>query len=206
MKSCRRNSLHLCFLLLFPPFFLAGIPANASDQAVTISVSAEMLKEVISDALPIPLETSGSSMKGDIVIDSMSDLRVNENSIFLAGVVLGENLSMHTRIAGQDISMVLRSMRIPVTCELFPRFDKAKKILYVTPYFSNTEKGKNLDITDALFSLLSPLSDKEYPVELNSLQPITMRIGNRDISVKLEPVDIRLQEGLLVVKLRQKAN
>jgi hypothetical protein len=75
MKSCRRKSLYLCFLLLFPPFFLAGIPANASDQTVTISVTAEMLKEVISDALPIPLETSGSYMKGDIVIDSMSDLR-----------------------------------------------------------------------------------------------------------------------------------
>ena len=204
MKSCRRKSLYLCFLLLFPPFFLAGIPANASDQTVTISVTAEMLKEVISDALPIPLETSGSYMKGDIVIDSMSDLRINENSIFLVGVVLGENLTMHTRIAGRDISMSLGSLRIPVTCELLPRFDKAKKVLYVTPYFSKTEKKKNVDIADALFTLLSTLGDKEYPVELDSLQPIMVRVGTRNIPVKLEPIDIQLQKGLLVVTLRPK--
>lgn len=201
MKSCVQHSLLYCTLFLFYPLFFLCIPASASDQAITISVPGEILKEVIRDALPIPLETPENYLKGEIVIDSLSDLRVEENSIFLSGIVLGRNLAMTTRIADRDISVKLGSVRLPVTCELVPRFDKAKQILYITPYFSKTGNEKNADIADALITLLAAFNDREYPLEMDSLEPLMVRAGKRDIPVKLEPVDVQLEKGTLVVKL-----
>lgn len=167
---------------------------------------AEILKEVISGALPMPLETNGSYLKGDIVIDSLSALQITEDSIFITGVVRGENLTMNTRIADREISMRLKSMRLPVSCKVLPRFDKTQKTLYVTLYFSKSEKENNMDIADALLAMLSTLSGQEYPIDLDSLQSKTVRVGNRDIPLKLEPLDIQLKKGLLVVKLRPRVN
>jgi hypothetical protein len=199
------------FLFLFFPVFWLFFPANnfsaaALDDAATISIPDDVLLRAIKDGLPIPIGTQSQSFQGDVIIQSLEKLQVREKSIFLQGVVAGQNFTMNTIIAGKEISMKLGSVELPVSCELFLRFDESKKILFVTPRFSRPKSLYTTDPADALLLLLSSLEEKEFPVELGSIQPILVRTGERNILIELEPVDIQIQKGLLRIKMRPRVS
>jgi hypothetical protein len=194
--------LIVCALSLFVVIPVSGKLFAAEETAITISLPAKALHEVISNALPIPLE-SNQLVDGNIMIESLDKLQVKENSIFLQGTVKGENLSMKTRIAERDISMNLGTVILPVACELFMRFDKTRKTLFVTPRFSKTGKDAGgSELGDLLLPALTAFADREYPVELDSLEPLLARVGTRDIPINLEMVDIQAKQGLMVIKLK----
>jgi hypothetical protein len=201
MKSTRMRFSHF-FLLTFFLIFLSGSKQiGAGEQVVTITMPAEILRQTISDSLPIPIEPQNHYMEGTIVFDSLEKLQINEKSIFLQGVVLGRDIVMNTKIAGQNIKMELGSVKLPVTCELFLRFDKQKKILFITPVFPKAEKKDSVDSSDILQPLLSSLAGKEYPVSLDSMEPFLFKVGTRDIPVKLVPDDIQTMKGTMVIKM-----
>ena len=202
MKStCMK--LILILFLAFLLFFKANIfSAAAVDQAATISIPDEVLLRAIKEGLPIPIAAQSQYVQGDVIIQSLEKLQVRGKSIFLQGVVSGQNFTMNTTIAGKEISMNIGSVQLPVSCELFLRFDENKKVLFVTPHFPKPKSLYSADPADALLLLLSSLGEKEYPMELSSIQPILAKTGTRNILIELEPVDIQTQDGLLLIKMR----
>jgi len=201
------KSRHMKLLHIFSPAFLLFLftsifPAAAGEQAATISIPDDVLLQTIRDGLPIPLEAQSQYVQGDVIVQSLEKLQVREKSLFLQGVVSARNFTLNTTIAGKEISMNLGSVQLPVTCELFLRFDNNKKILFVTPYFPKPTSMYSTDPADALLLLLSSLGEKDYPVELGSIQPILAKVGTRTIPITLEPVDILTQKGLLLIKMR----
>ena len=198
MKLLNVFSLIL-FLLLLPA---AIFSAAAVDQAATITIPDEVLFQTIKDGLPISLEAQSQFVQGEVIIQSLEKLLVREKSLYLQGVVSSQNLTMRTTIAGKDISMNLGNVQLPLSCELFLRFDGSKKVLFLMPRFPRPKSMYTSDPSDALLLLLSSLGEKEYPVELDSIQPILAKVGTRNIPIALEPVDIQTQEGLLLIKMR----
>ena len=189
------------FLTFFLVFLAAVLPAKAEEQVVTISLPAEILRQTISDALPIPIETKNHVMEGSIVVDSLDKLLVRDKSIFVQGVISGRDLAMTADIGGQNIKMKLGSVKLPVTCELFLRFDKQKKILFVKPVFPKPKKGQGDDAAEVLQPLLASLGGREYPVEFDDIEPFLFELGTRTIPVRLTPTDIQTLQGILVVKM-----
>ena len=179
-------------------------PAAAVDQTVTISIPDAVLFRAIKDGLPMPIEAKSQYIQGDVSLQSLEKLQVLENSLFVQGVVSGRNFTMNTTVAGKEISMNLGSVDVPVSCELFLRFDGSKKLLLVTPRFPKPKTLYTADPADALLLLLSSLGEKEYPVALGDIQPILAKAGTRNIVIELEPVDIKTQKGLLLIKMRPK--
>lgn len=203
MKSSSLKLLSIFSLVFFVLFFQANIfPPAAADQLASISIPEEVLFQAVKDGLPIAIEAQSEYVQGDTVIQSLERLQVREKSLFLQGVVSSRNVVLNTTIGGKEISMNIGNVRLPVSCELFLRFDPNKKILFVTPHFPKPESLYTTDPADALLLLLSSLGEKEYPLELGSIQPILARVGSRDIPIALEPVDIKAQKGLLLIKLR----
>lgn len=201
MKSTRISFFHSLLLTFFLVFLSGGKPADAGTQVVTITMPAEILRQTISDSLPLPIETQNHYMAGSIVFESLEKLQINEKSIFLQGVVLGRDIVMNTKIAGQNIKMELGNVKLPVTCELFLRFDKQQKILFVTPVFPEAGKNDNVDSSDILQPLLSSLGGKEYPVSFDSMEPFLFKVGSRNIPVRLVPDDIQTMKGTMVIKM-----
>jgi hypothetical protein len=207
MQSIQKLFLSTCLLAMFVVVPVAGKTFAAEELAITISLPAEILHKVISDSLPMPLEGSLELVEGNILIDSLDKLQVKENSIFLQGVVKGENLAVKTMIAGRDINVKLGTVILPVSCELLLRFDKTKKILFVTPKFSKLGNGGGgTELGDVLMPVLKALADREYPVEFDSMEPLLARVGTRDIPVKLELVDIQATQGLMILKVRPRVS
>lgn len=202
MKS-KRMKLLTVLPLFFLLFFLAAIfPAAAGDQAATITIPDDVLFRTITEGLPISIDAQSQYVQGDVIIQSLENLQVREKSIFLQGVVSGQNLTLNTTIADREILMNIGNVRLPVSCELFLRFDGNKKVLFVSPRFPKPKSLYTTDPADALLLLLSSLGEKEYPVELGSIQPIIAKVGTQNIPITLEPVDIQTQPGLLLIKMR----
>lgn len=200
------------FLSVFSLILIVAAPVcensfAAEDMAITISLPAEILYEIISDALPIPLEGNQDLVNGNIMINSLDKLEVKDNSILLQGVVKGEDLSMNTRIAGRDLSMQLGTVMLPVTCELLMRFDKTAKILFVTPRFSKPgEDGIGTEIGDVLLPVLTAFANKEYPVEFDAIKPLLARVGTRNIPINLDLIDMQTKQGVMIIKLRPRVS
>ncbi len=206
MKPRNMKLLHI-FFPAFWLFFLVSIyPAAAGDQTATISIPEEVLLQTIRDGLPIPLEAQSQYVQGDVVGQSLEKLQVLEKSLLLQGVVSARNFTLNTTIAGKEVSMNLGSVQLPVTCELFLRFDNNKKILFVIPRFPKPTSMYTTDPADALLLLLSSLGEKEYPVKLDSIQPVLAKVGMRTLAITLEPVDILTQKGVLLIKMRPKVS
>jgi hypothetical protein len=207
MKLIQKMFLSVSFLLLLVAAPVSENAFAAEEMAITISLPAEILYEIISDALPIPLEGNQELVNGNIMINSLDKLEVKNNSIVLQGVVKGEDMSMNTRIAGRDLSMKLGTVMLPVTCELLMRFDKAAKILFLTPRFSKPDKaGGGTELGDVLLPVLTAFADREYPVEFDAIKPLLARVGTRNIPINLELIDMQTKQGVMIIKLRPRVS
>lgn len=170
---------------------------------ITLTLPAAMIKESVQSVLPLPIVPEGDHLQGKLVLDSISKLEMRDNGALVQGTVLGSGLTLKTRIGDQNLNMKIGEVRLPLTCDFTFRFDPAQKILYVTPRLEQPQPTNNPQ-ADAVLPLLTLLGNKEYPVSLDSLRTFTATIGGQDISVNMEPVDIRIGAQQMVVTLRPK--
>jgi len=174
--------------------------AKAKTEAVTITLPEEVIRKSLEDILPLNVEEK-RYLEGTLVVDSISKLVMGENSAVLQGVLLGKNLTVVTRVGNQDLKIKVGDLVLPLTCDLFFRFDSPGKILYVTPRLRQPAAGSVTDMAGSVASVLTLFNDREYPVSLDSLKTLNARVGDQDISVDMEPVDIKVSRGQLVVRM-----
>lgn len=192
-----------CYLLIFILFlglFINTAAATQKSKEITITLPADAVRQSLSTMLPLPIEPENKQLNGKIIIESIDRLKIHGNTISLGGVVSGKNLSMTTNIAGQNIKLKLGQVQLPLACDLLLRFDSSKKILFITPKFQE-QKPENNNPASALTPLLAALGSKEYPVDLNMLQPLNARIGKQTIAITMEPAGIIAANNQLVIKL-----
>ena len=194
-----------CSVLLFILYTITTSLTNpvhaAINQPVTITLPATALHQTISDMLPLPLEQHSKQFQGTITVDSISKLEINDNLISLQGQVSGTDMELTTNVGGQDIQLNLGKLVLPVTCDISVRYDPNKKILFLTPRFQNPTHGTS-NSTKTLLPLLNALGNKEYPVTLDKISPFNAKVGSKNVSLRLEPVDIEAANNEMVLKLQ----
>ena len=192
----------LVFLYIIFSFFVLLPPVQAAEnQAMTSTMPAQALHQSISDMLPLPLKQSGKKFQGTITIDSISKLEIHNNLISFQGQVSGTDMQLTTNIGGQDIRLKLGRLVLPITCDVSLRFDPKKKILFLSPRLQNPTHGKS-NSAKTLLPLLNALGNREYPLQLDTLKPLTSKIGQSTVSVQMEPVNIQALNNKLVLEFR----
>jgi hypothetical protein len=193
----------VCFSLLFFSLCLISIlPLQArADQPVTIALPASALYTTIKNLLPLPIEPESRQFQGTITLDSISKLAIKTNVVSLQGMVSGHNMRVTTNIGGQDIQLKLGKLVLPVTCDIAIRYNKKQKTLFLTPHFQNPTHGQS-NSAKTLLPLLNGLGNKEYPVKLDKLSPFQTRVGSKNITVQMEPVNIQAAKDQLIISLR----
>ena len=192
----------------FPPFLIllalaamaiSSRPAAANDR-VTLALPAAALRQALTNILPLPLPLDSNHARGTLTIESIDSLRIHDNIISLKAMLNGRDLSLSTRVAGQDFRLRLGQVRMPIRCDVRLRFDPGRRILYLTPRFPPSP-AKGADPTAAVARLLASLGSREYPVDLANLQPLRFRVGNQEIPVNVHPVAITATRGVLKLEL-----
>ena len=195
MKNLR-NSI----LLIFSCLLMFHTVAAAAPPPMTLSMPAATLKKTLTDLLPMPLEQNSKKFQGTITIDRISELTIRDNLIAIEGQVSGKDMTITTNIGGQDLKLNLGKLVLPVTCDITLRFDTKTRTLFLRPRFQNPTHGKS-NSAKTLLPLLNSLGNREYPVRLDSMRPMTAKVGNRKIDIRMIPVDIRASQDTLTIKL-----
>lgn len=185
-----------------PPAAAKARPAKKlKAQPVTIVLPESALFQTLSGLLPLPIEHDASKQfKGEITFDSISSLSVDNGQIIISGQLSGRNMSMNADVGGQSIQIRLGSLALPVVCETSLRFDPAKQLLLLTPRFQRSARG-NGEADEPLLALLNSLS-KQYEVPLRNIMPINGEIGSAKVHLRMEPLDIRAEDGAVTLRLR----
>jgi len=191
----------LVFLCTVFPLLFQHSLVRAENQPIVITIPAQALHQTISDMLPLPLEQTGNKFQGTITVDSISKLAINNNLISIQGQVSGTDMQLTTNIGGQDIRLKLGKLVLPITCDISLRFDPKKKTLFLTPRFQNPTHGQS-NSAKTLLPLINALGNREYPLQLDTLKPMTSTIGQSTVSVQMEPVNIRAAHNEMVLEFR----
>lgn len=197
------HKIILLLTLLFP--LLTPISSQATgtaEQAVTITLPDNVLLQSLRDALPIPITSTSDSVRGIISIDTINELRIHKDYIALQGIVTGKDIAVKTNIAGQQLEINIASVELPLKCNLMLRFDPQQKTLFITPKFTNPKQEQQIgDPATALYPLLATLDGKEYPLQLDAIDPFKAKIGDREIPIKLDTMNVTALENHLLMQL-----
>lgn len=200
-KKTFHIGLLLFALFLLPLSALAAAGAQGKKNIV-ITLPAETVLTSLQKMLPLDIPSQSRQLQGDITLESLDRLVIHDNIIAVRGVLSGRNLVVTTRLAGQDIQLKVGEVRLPMTCDLQTRFDPAQHKLYVTPRFVDAAQHQNGDNPeDALAPLLGALGGREYPVDLDALEMINIKVGSKSIPIAMEPVKIAGINNALVFHL-----
>ncbi|MDX9835460.1 MAG: hypothetical protein RBT36_09680 [Desulfobulbus sp.] len=193
----------LFIALMLLPHAGTSEPANAQPlRDIVITMPAETVLASLQKILPLTIPSQHPGLQGDIVLESLDRLSIANNVLSLHGVLSGKNLIMLTNIAGQNIQLKLGQVSLPINCDLQTRFDQARGQLFVRPRFVNSGQAQNPnDLAGSLDPLLGALGSREYPVDLEALQLLNIRIGERTIPIAMQPVNITGTDNSLIFRL-----
>ncbi len=178
--------------------FLAVANVQAANRDVILSLPAETVHAAIKKILPLTSPTQGSTVQGQLILESLEHLSIRNNVITVQGVLGGRNMTVNAMVANKPIRVQLGELRLPVSCDLLTRFDRQSRQLYISPRFR--EQGGGHDA--GLGSLLDGLAGREYPIELDALKRLDLEIGTRVISFAMQPTNIVGQDNALVFSLQ----
>lgn len=182
-------------------FVLLPGPCRAGNDAMTIALPGEVIRQSLQEILPLRIEQDSSYLEGTFILTSISRVIMGENSAVFDGIVDGSDVHAVTRVGNQNLRIKVGNVHLPLTCDIGFRFDAQQKVLFVKPRVRPPAPGGVADMAGTVASLLSLFGNKEYPVSLTSLQTLNARVGDQDIAIDMDPVDVRVTGGQLVVKL-----
>lgn len=197
------RALCLFTVLLLLPHAGASAPANAKPlRDIVITMPAETVLASLQKILPLTIPSQHPGLQGDIVLESLDRLSIANNVLSVHGVLSGKNLLVATNIAGQNIQLKLGQVSLPINCDLQTRFDQASGQLFVRPRFANGSQAQaQNNPAGSLDPLLGALGSREYPVDLEALQMLNIRMGDRTIPIAMQPVNITGADNSLIFRL-----
>ena len=190
------KKISFCAYIFLFFVFLSG--AQAANRDVVLTLPAETVHAAVKKILPLTIPTQGSTVQGQLILESLDHLSIRNKVISLHGVLGGRNMTVNAMVANKPIRVQLGELRLPVSCDLLTRFDRQSGQLYVSPRFK--EQGGGQDA--GLANLLDGLAGREYPLDLDALKRLDVEIGTRTISFAMRPNNIIGQDNALVFYLQ----
>ena len=190
------KKISFCAYIFLFFVFLSG--AQAANRDVVLTLPAETVHAAVKKILPLTIPTQGSTVQGQLILESLDHLSIRNNVMSLHGVLGGRNMTVNAMVANKPIRVQLGELRLPVSCDLLTRFDRQSGQLYVSPRFK--EQGGGQDA--GLANLLDGLAGREYPLDLDALKRLDVEIGTRTISFAMRPNNIIGQDNALVFYLQ----
>ena len=181
------------FLALLFTFVQPSPSFCKQSKNIVLTLPAETILSSVQKTLPLAIPSQSRRLQGDIILESLSHLAISNNIITIQGVLSGRNLLVTTSLGGQDFQLRVGEVRLPVTCNLKTRFDPTRHKLYVTPSFPDGANGG-----DDLTPMLGALTGREYQIDLDALESLNIRVGNKSIPITMEPVNIAGANNTLI--------
>lgn len=175
--------------------------ATPDDQYITITLPEPVIQKSVKRILPLTFSVSTAQVEGIITIEKISDLQLKENHITAQLLLHGDNMTIKTMVADQEIRLQLGSASTDFACDAGLRYDAAEQILYIRPLPRELETEQSFKEGNIGEALLILLNGREFPLELHDIQPLIAETNNKTITIKTQIADIRSVPNSLQLRL-----
>ena len=195
MKAHRSILVGVVLCLSF--LLVHSYAATDKDNEITIVIAARVLQGFINEVLPLEI-TTNKKVSGVLWIQSIEDLRLGLDKIWFTATIHGENIAYKGKIGGLPANLRFGAIDSTLNCEASIRYDSNKGLLYIRPKV--VEEGKKGDFLWLL--LVSILSGREYPVEVQELKPIAARFSKKTVEIDMDISNIYTTNDRLFIAMR----
>lgn len=192
------------FFILSAVFILltTAHPQTAqSGEPITLNFPQSVISEVITAALPLEVDATSKTLQGSITIISISDLQLSDNHLACRLHLAGNQLQFLTEVAGHEIRLKVGSVEIDFKADSELRFDPKQQTLFVKPTIKELTASKDAAGGDIGHALVSLLNGKEFPVNMQDMDPIIARTGAKTLTIKTRIADVKAKKKRLQIHL-----
>jgi len=168
-------------------------------EEMTIAIPEELMTEFINDTLPVKI-TRKKSFSGVIWIESVERLKLGNDKISFSMKMHGENIVYNKKIGKRPVELNFGDVRLSFECEGSIRYDKGRNVLYVRPEIIQ-EKTEEQVLVPLLAALIE---GREFPIEIQKLEPIITKIGDKSLTINMDISSIFTLDGILFIGIRPK--
>lgn len=198
MMKNLRLILATLIMLLYAPCVQAEENAN---NRITLNIPEPLIEDIIDKILPLTFAGDSSRLEGTITIEQISNLSLQQQRISGHITVNGQDLSLVTSVANQDIRLKLGSAHVDFDSDADLRFDRKKQTLYIRPLVDGIDAEEALQNGDIGKAILLFLHGREFPLDLRDIEPVLAETTNKTIAVSAHIADIRVIPGGLQLSL-----
>ncbi len=174
-------------------------------QDMTIVLPTESVAAILQDLLPCQFDF-GKKFTGSFSAQSIDNLEIVKDKITFSSYIVGENVEYSTKIVNKLIKVAVGDVKLRNNWETLLRYDRNKKLLFVTPHVQGVIDKDNVSQGEMLFhALLEGLSGIEYPVKISELKPIKTTLSKRDLFINVDITNIYAESGKIVITVKPSA-
>ncbi|MFN2354386.1 MAG: hypothetical protein ABR512_07670 [Desulfopila sp.] len=172
-----------------------------ADNRITLDIPEPLIEDIIDKILPLTFADDSSRLEGTITIEQISNLSLQQQRISGHITINGQDLSLVTSVANQDIRLKLGSAHVDFDSDADLRFDRKKQTLYIRPLVDGIDAEEALQNGDIGKAILLFLHGREFPLDLRDIEPILAETADKTIAVNTHIADIRVIPGSLQLSL-----
>ena len=192
------------FFILSTAFILlttVQLPLARSSEPITLSLPQSVISEVIAAALPLEVDATSKTLQGSVTILSISDLQLTDDHLACRLHLAGNQLQFLTEVAGHEIRLKVGSVEIDFMANSELRFDQKQQTLFIKPTIKEITASKDAAGGDIGHALVSLLNGKEFPVNMQDMDPIIARTGAKTLTIKTRIADVKAGKEMLRILL-----
>ncbi len=164
---------------------------------ITMNLPEAVITDTLTKILPLQLDTSSNTLQGTITVVDIDDLKLTDQKLSCRLKLRGDDLHLVTEISGHEIRLKVGNIELNFKCNASIRFDREKQVIFVRPVIQDPKSSQESGSDDIGLTLLSLLNGREFPISLQSLEPLIAKASNKTVSIEMQIADIRaVEKGL----------
>jgi len=188
-------------LLLSLIIFATSSTLSSADDAISLNLPESVISRATKAVLPLTIDAHSKTIKGDIIIINISNLRLTRGHLACRLQLAGNNLAFVTEIAGHEINLKVGSVQLELDTNAAIRFDQKQQMLFLRPLLQDISKKQNTSNANISQALIAILNGREFPIRMQNIEPLIAKTGTKTLTINTRITDIKANQGFLQLKL-----
>jgi len=198
MKKLNMTAIAAILIFLL---FSAATAQVKNIKELTVVVPAESIAKFIQPLLPYSINI-GKDFSGSFWVKSIENIKITKDRVSFSAHIYGKDIEYSAKIGKQTASFKVGNVNLRNHWEASLRFDKSKKMLYIKPHVEGPQNKKDFSQGDILIdTLFNALSDIEYPIDVNRIQPIAAELYDTELTINTDISDIYTDNNKLFIEV-----
>ena len=195
------QSIAIVLILLFCLFCSAPAAQLKDFRELTVVVPEDSITKFIKPLLPYRIEI-GKNFSGSFWVKTIENIKIIEDGISFSAHISGKDIGYSAKIGKQTANFKVGDVNLRNNWAASLRYDKNKKKLYIKPHVESPQDKKDFSQGDVILdTLFTALSDMEYPVDVNRIEPITAELYDTVLTINMDISDIYAVDNKLFIEI-----